>query len=207
MEYSTSGTFYHEVGHNYLQGGWRCQSGSHGLNDIFTVYNQQIFGEPTRIQKNGGYDSVEIDLANGVAWEDLNDRAGKLVFYTQIALAFGWSVYTEIFRFRREDPAAFPANTVEEQCDTFLELASEFSGHDLRSHFAHYGITNTPETLQWVADMNLPEPDPAVWTFREDPLPAELLRILPMEDDAMLEHDDVPPPPRESDTPTVNPFE
>ncbi len=137
----------------------------------------------------------------------LNDRAGKLVFYTQIALAFGWSVYTEIFRFRREDPAAFPDNTVEEQCDTFLELASEFSGHDLRSHFAHYGITNTPEALQRVADMNLPEPDPAVWTFREDPLPAELLRILPVEDDSMLEHDDIPPPPPESDTPTVNPSE
>ena len=45
---------------------------------------------------------------------------------------------------------------------------SEFTGYDLRSHFAHYEIVNTQVAVDEVAAMNLPEPDTPVWTYREE---------------------------------------
>ena len=98
---------------------------------------------------------------------EMGDRE-KLVFYGQLWLAFGWPDYTNLFRGIREIPSDERPSSAQEKCDYFLIKMSEFTGYDLRSHFAHYGIVNTQVAVDEVAAMNLPEPDPPVWTYREE---------------------------------------
>jgi len=171
------GSIYHEIGHNFHPTDFYCFDGSHPQADLVTLYQEDYFKQPSRVKQNGRYAQAAASLAAGKAWTELSDPE-QLVFYGQLRLAFGWAPFTRLYRYVRE--LADTERPVDDtaKCDLFLTKMSEYSGLDLRSHFAHYGIPNSAAALRAVESMRLPEPDPPVWTLNEGPdgVPPEVAR-------------------------------
>ena len=170
-------TVFSEFGHNFATGEWVLPKTDHFISWFFVVYQQMRFGVPSAlISRENHYDGVKSALAGGQSWTQLKQKQ-QFVFQPQIGLAFGWDVFTKMFRLARGLPKKQRPHTQEEKIAFFLVNASKFSGHDLTSYFEHYRVPIPDHARTIVKALKLPEPNPPVWTYREKPirrLPPEL---------------------------------
>ncbi len=75
----TYGSIYHEIGHNFHPTDFYCYDGSHPQADLFTLYQQDYFGQDSRVKKNDRYSQVQASLNAGKSWQELSDPE-QLVF-------------------------------------------------------------------------------------------------------------------------------
>ena len=152
---------WHELGHNHQQFClWSTRFGSESTVNLFSLYVQEVEHSENRIAEQ--YAPTIAAVSAGMTFDDA-DVWQKLVFLMQPvhALADGWEIYRRVHRAYRELPESEAMRicaSEEAQVDTFYRLLSIASGHDLRDHFAAWGVFVSAPALDAVAAMSLPAP-------------------------------------------------
>lgn len=153
---------WHELGHNHQQFClWSARFGTESTVNLFSLYVQESLGQPSRIAED--YAPVSQAVANGTLTFDQGGPWEQLVFLSQPVLAFEdrWEIYRRVHRAYRalsdEDAAAICADEAA-QIGNFFVTLSQASGHDLRDHFAAWGIPVGAAYLAAVSALGLPAP-------------------------------------------------
>lgn len=164
--------FWHELGHEYEQRPWLFGDANEVLTNVYSLYIQEQFGNPSELlTKTDGKDYFEraFDYLNS---ENPDKKYGdnghyeQLVLFSQLQLAFGWDLFTDLHTHYREMADDQLPNTNQEKIDEFVVAASKYSGHNLLEFFDKWVIGHSDVAEQRVEEMNLPEPDVDIWTLR-----------------------------------------
>lgn len=154
---------YHELGHNYQQSDWMLPDTGEVTTNLFSLYQQERFGQGSRLLDDGRWASTDARLDAGATWDAL-DVWEKLTLYRRLSLAFGWDFYRRLYaetrRRHHEDGAARAEG--ESAADYLLVQGSRLAGADLSALFARYGVDVSDEARAALAALALPSPDPAV---------------------------------------------
>ncbi|GIN69834.1 hypothetical protein J14TS2_03090 [Bacillus sp. J14TS2] len=164
--------FWHELGHEYEQRPWLFGDANEVLTNIYSLYIQEQFGNPSELlTKTDGKDYFEraFDYLNsenpGKKYGD-NGHYEQLVLFSQLQLAFGWDLFTDLHTHYREMADDQLPNTNQEKIDEFVVAASKYSGRNLLAFFDRWVIGHSDVAEQRVGEMNLPEPEIDIWTLR-----------------------------------------
>lgn len=170
--------FWHETGHEYQQGAWNWDVTGEVTVNIYSLYVQQKFGNPSNLltrnaQGKDFYDRAFEHMATSDPNTTVYGKSGQdlfvnLVMFRQLSLAYGWDFYADLHRAYRELPASqLPANN-QAEIDTFVVMASKTAGEDLTEFFDKWFLKYTPSTVKaQIEALNLPKPSQDIWTLRE----------------------------------------
>lgn len=162
----------HEIGHNYQQFALWCTAfGSESTVNLFSLHALEQEGVTSRLVEKSLYKAAVDKLEAGriKSFADDADVWDKLVFMMQLKAAFpeqGWSLFRQLFRAYRELPEAEQRAIIASkqlQYDKNFELLSRLSGHNLESHYLHWGVPLSETARARVRALNLPEPAQPTW--------------------------------------------
>ncbi|WP_163834950.1 M60 family metallopeptidase [Spartinivicinus ruber] len=158
---------FHELGHNYQQRDWMLPGTMEVTVNLFSLYQQDQFGQPSRLAAQKTYDKVLKKLNEGKGWNDIKDLFERLAFYHQFALAYGWDFYTELYSQTRElyHQRGYAKTKGQSAADYLLIMGSKIAKEDLRRYFEKWQITVSDEAKQQVAHMELPMPAIPLWLY------------------------------------------
>ncbi len=161
---------WHELGHTQQQRSWTWDSVGEVTTNIFSLYVQEKMGMPNRLDVPGaGKDRRTIrekaqdyfaqpsrDYLAGEDHEsnEWNDPFIRLVMFDELRQAYGWDLYTEIFKYYREHPLADEATT-QEKADKFAVVLCTLTSTDLRPFLTRWGFHLGPQTMREIDDMHL----------------------------------------------------
>ncbi|MDE1462223.1 M60 family metallopeptidase [Spartinivicinus poritis] len=156
---------YHEVGHNYQQSDWMLPGTVEVTNNLFSLYQQEQFGQTNRIAQT--YKKVAGLLEEGQGWDDITGPFERLVFYHQLTLAYGWDFYTQLYTKTREyyHQRGYAKAKNQSAADYLLVTGSAIAKEDLRSFFEKWKIEVSENAKQQVAHMELPKPKKPLWQY------------------------------------------
>ncbi|WP_169719836.1 M60 family metallopeptidase [Zooshikella ganghwensis] len=158
---------FHELGHNYQQQDWMLPGTTEVTVNLFSLYQQEQFDQPSRLATQKTYDKVLKMLNEGKGWNDIKGPFERLVFYHQFALAYGWDFYTNLYSQTRNLylQRGFAKAKSQLPADYLLIMGSRIAKEDLRRHFEKWQINVTDEAKQKVAEMKLPIPATPLWLY------------------------------------------
>ncbi|WP_229106416.1 M60 family metallopeptidase [Paenibacillus sp. 1001270B_150601_E10] len=170
--------FWHETGHEYQQGAWNWDVTGEVTVNIYSLYVQQKFGNPSNLltrnaQGKDFYDRAFEYMATSDPNTTVYGKSGQdlfvnLVMFRQLSLAYGWDFYVDLHRAYRELPAAELPQNNQAEIDTFVVMASKTAGEDLTEFFDKWFLKYTPSTVKaQIAALNLPKPAQPIWQLRE----------------------------------------
>lgn len=165
--------YWHELGHEYQQSAWTWSDVGEVTVNIFSLYMQEKFGNPSELLKTKGGKTYYQRAVEFLASTDPNKRYGqtdnydRLVLFKQLQMAYGWDFFTRIFTTYREMPKDRLPKTNQEQIDTFAVTASSVAGHDLTEFFVKWAVGLSVEGKARIQALNLPQPETQPWTLRE----------------------------------------
>ncbi|MCM3492510.1 M60 family metallopeptidase [Paenibacillus lactis] len=167
---SSAWGFWHELGHEYQQRTWTWGDVGEVTVNIFSLYTQERYGNPSELLKVGSDGQDYYDRAISFASSDDPDKKygsignyERLVMFKQLQLSYGWDLYTRIFEAYREMPQSDIQNTV----DTFALVASREAGEDLTQFFSQWAIGLTDQGKDKIKALQLPQPQQEMWLLRE----------------------------------------
>lgn len=164
--------FWHELGHEYEQSPMLFSGTSEVITNVYSLYIEEYFGNPSRLlEQTNGQDYYEhaFDYLNSEnpnkKFSD-NGHFESLVLFSQLQLAFGWDLFTDLqIHYREMDDDQLP-RTDQQKIDEFVVKSSEFSGKNLLEFFEKWVIGHSDEAIKRVEEMDLPRPDTDIWTLR-----------------------------------------
>lgn len=169
--------FWHEMGHEYQQVAWFWDDIVEVSVNIYSLYMQDYFGNPSRLltkDKNGQtyYDIAFAFLNNEDTDKNFNQIGlfERLVMIRQLQMAYDWNFFTNLHVAYRELPEEdLPDDNNEQQkIDKFVAMSSKVSGENLLDFFSLWGMPYTAQAKMEVEAMNLPNPKIPLWTLIEE---------------------------------------
>lgn len=146
---------WHETGHTQQQNSWTFDALGEVNVNLFSLYVQERFGEPSQlgVAEDGdptvfaqAREYLDAGAPDFTAEVD-EDGAGymiKLVMFHQLKETYGWELFQDLHKRFRAHPLPEDASD-EERVDAFVEALCELSGHDLREFFGVWGLRASAE--------------------------------------------------------------
>lgn len=169
--------WWHETGHEYQQNAWTWGKVTEVTVNIFSLYIQDHFGNPSRLlqKRSDGttiYDTAFKYIETTNADKNFNDDNQadvwtRLVMFRQLQLAYGWDLYTKLNHDVREMPADLLPKTDQERIDLFVTKASQLSGNNLLEFFDKWGLKYSASAKSNVEAMKLTKPKNPIWTLKD----------------------------------------
>lgn len=143
--------YWHELGHNFQQKSWEVDSMVEVTNNIYSLYIQEYFGNPSRLLEDNdgtGHSSFE-DAITYVKTQrsDKNFQDDKqttyftrLVMFWQLKSAYGWELYPKLARYFREQPRTEEELSAQIRVDNMIAAFCILTGDDLVLFFEHWGL-------------------------------------------------------------------
>lgn len=163
---------WHELGHDFQQYPWYWGSVIEVTGNIFSVYTQTKYGNPSRLlDKHNGksaYDKALEFVTHSSEGRNYHDNTqidvfARLVMFMQLQQAYGWDFYTKVYTAYREMPQDRLPKTDQEKIDCFVVTASKVSGEDLLEFFDQWAFGCTVSAKQQVESMQLKKPGEKIW--------------------------------------------
>lgn len=162
---------WHETGHTYQQNSWTFESLGEVNVNLFSLYVQERFGQPSALhQAEEGEDSLleraRDYLAQGAPDyleeppED-DDGSGffiRLVLFHQLKEAYGWELFVDLHKHFRAHPLPEDASD-QDRADAFVQALCLLTGHELRPFFARWGLKVSAAANAAIAEAGFAAPD------------------------------------------------
>lgn len=141
---------WHESGHAQQQNSWTFDALGEVNVNLYSLYVQERFGEPSQLQVAEEGDPTILEQARDYLDQGApdftaevdEDGAGyfiKLVMFHQLKETYGWELFQDLHKHFRAKPLPEDASD-EERVDAFVLALCELTGHDLREFFARWGL-------------------------------------------------------------------
>ena len=167
---------WHETGHTYQQRSWTFGSITEISVNIFSLYVQEKFGLPSRLNtmmsgdKAKPFDSARNYLANPdknylvINKADYSEFFSKLVMFHQLKAVYGWNTFKKLQQYFRKQPYVYDSKvTDQDKANKFIYAMCLITKNNLVTFFQEWGIEVDAATEQKIEQLNLPSPkvDPA----------------------------------------------
>jgi len=161
---------WHETGHTHQQLSWTFEALGEVNVNLFSLYVQERFGQPSRLESSEDNEPSALDQARDyldsgapdyLAEVDDEDGRGffiKLVMFHQLQQAYGWELFQELHRHFRAHPLPEDA-TDEDRVDAFVASLCELTGTDLRAFFERWGLSASATANARIEAEGYAEPD------------------------------------------------
>ena len=162
---------WHETGHTQQQESWTWDSISEISVNMFSLYVQEKFGQPTRLgTAEGGEDLTNFEKAREYIAQpekdyftqnedDYNELFSKLVMFHQLKSVYGWDAIKKLHQYFRKHP--YVENDDESDADKankFVYAMCVVSRNNLVPFFKKWGIDVDPATRRKINRLRLPPP-------------------------------------------------
>ena len=171
-ELSKKWGIWHETGHTHQQKSWTW-SGLTEINvNVFSLFVQYKFGEPSRLYDadEGSKTTIELArdwLAGGAPdytseTDDGSDLFIKLVMFHQLKEGYGWNVFADLHKAIRENPLSSDASD-SDRVDRFVTQMCNVTGNNLLGFFEKWGLVPSDSAIAEIsaANYSAPESDPS----------------------------------------------
>jgi hypothetical protein len=158
---------WHEVGHTHQQDSWTWESLAEVSVNLFSLYVQEKMGEPNRLDV-AEYDGITPrerarDYLARASRDYVSDVEGeyddlafvRLVMFDQLKRAYGWDLFTRLFRYYREHPLPYDVSEAK-KVDQFVVAMCTVAGNDLRPFFEKWGLRASADAYGKIAALRLP---------------------------------------------------
>lgn len=159
--------FFHELGHNHQNRAWTFAGTGEVTCNLFSMY---VFERVCRLDK-AAHGAIKLEsrekkmrkyFGGESTFDDWkSDPFLALIIYYQLAEAFGWEPFRQVFKEYRSLPARELPKTDSDQRDQFVMRMSRAVGRNLAPLFVAWKIPVGSRAIEMVSDLPewLPEPD------------------------------------------------
>lgn len=162
---------WHEIGHTHQQRSWLFGSITEISVNIFSLYVQEKFGQPSRLNTiQGGdkmkpFDSARDYLDNPdknylvINKDDYSEFFSKLVMFYQLKAVYGWNTFKKLNQHFRKQPYVYdPKVTDQDKANKFVYAMCVITKNNLIPFFDEWGLEVDADTEQKIQQLNLPSP-------------------------------------------------
>ncbi|MEK7019601.1 M60 family metallopeptidase [Bacillus sp. FSL R9-9410] len=157
---------WHEMGHQRQQLPWKWDGLGEVTNNIYSMFSQRAWGNPSNLENDGRYESAFTYLNKPQSEKDYNkidDVFIKLVMFWQLDLAFGEDFYPKLHQLYRAMPNEELPKTDDEQIQGFIYNTSKVAQKNLLPFFDKWGLKASSETRQKIEALNLQTVTAPIW--------------------------------------------
>ncbi len=168
---ATEWGIWHETGHTHQQPDWLWGSITEISVNLFSLYVQEKFGQPSRLgTKEGGESLTTFNKARKYLSQqnrdylaenedDYNELFSKLVMFHQLKSAYGWDVFKKLHQSFRKQPRQDDDDlSDEEKANRFILAMCTITRNDLTPFFRKWGLSTNAATARIIRDLRLPLP-------------------------------------------------
>ncbi|MEK7019770.1 M60 family metallopeptidase [Bacillus sp. FSL R9-9410] len=170
---------WHEMGHQRQQLPWKWDGLGEVTNNIYSMFSQRAWGNPSNLENDGRYESAFTYLNKPQSEKDYNkidDVFIKLVMFWQLDLAFGEDFYPKLHQLYRAMPNEELPKTDDEQIQGFIYNTSKVAQKNSLPFFDKWGLKASPETRQKIEALNLQTLTAPIWEGTDSkPVPLNTL--------------------------------
>jgi len=167
---------WHETGHTHQQRSWLFGSITEISVNIFSLYTQEKFGLPSRLNTMTGgdkakpFDNARNYLENSdknylvINKADYSEFFSKLVMFHQLKIVYGWNTFKKLHQHFRKQPYVYdPKETNQDKANKFVYAMCLITKNDLVPFFKKWGLNVDAPTAGKINALRLPLPtvDPA----------------------------------------------
>ena len=162
---------WHETGHTHQQDSWTWGSIGEISVNLFSLYVQEKFGLPTRLNTiEGGETETTFNKArkyianpnkNYLAENeaDYNELFSKLVMFHQLKTVYGWDSIKKLHQyFRKNQYVENGDETDQDQANKFIYAMCLITKNNLVPFFKKWGLNVDSATSGKIKGLNLPLP-------------------------------------------------
>lgn len=162
---------WHETGHTHQQRSWTFGSITEISTNIFSLYVQEKFGLPSRLNTMMGgdkmkpFDSARNYLENPdknylvINKADYSEFFSKLVMFHQLKSVYGWNTFKKLNQYFRKQPYVYnPKETDQDKANKFVYAMCVITKNNLVPFFQEWGLEVDSATEQKIEKLNLPLP-------------------------------------------------
>ena len=168
---ATEWGIWHETGHTHQQPDWLWGSITEISVNLFSLYVQEKFGQPSRLgTKEGGETLTTFNKARKYLSQqnrdylaenedDYNELFSKLVMFHQLKSVYGWDVFKKLHQSFRKQPRQDDEDlSDEEKANSFILAMCTITRNDLTPFFRKWGLSTNAATARIIRDLRLPLP-------------------------------------------------
>ncbi len=167
---------WHETGHTHQQRSWTWGSIGEISVNLFSLYVQEKFGLPTRLNTiEGGETETTFNKARKYIAQpnknyleenedDYNELFSKLVMFHQLKSVYGWDSIKKLQQYFRKSPYVYNDDeTDQDQSNKFVYAMCLVTKNNLIPFFKKWGLNVDSATATKINGLKLPVPttDPA----------------------------------------------
>ncbi|HRH43731.1 MAG TPA: M60 family metallopeptidase [Pyrinomonadaceae bacterium] len=167
---------WHETGHTHQQDSWTWGSISEISVNMFSLYVQEKFGQPSRLNTVEGdeTDTTFVKARKYVAnpnknyleenEDDYNELFSKLVMFHQLKSVYGWDSIKRLHQYFRRNPYVYNEDeTDQDKANKFVYAMCLITKNNLMPFFKKWGLNVDSATAGKINALRLPLPttDPA----------------------------------------------
>lgn len=162
---------WHETGHTHQQNSWTWGSIGEISVNLFSLYVQEKFGLPTRLNTiEGGERETTFNKARKYIAnpsknyleeneDDYNELFSKLVMFHQLKSVYGWDSIKKLHQYFRKQPFVYDENeTDQDQANKFIYAMCLITRNDLVPFFQKWGLNVDSATRGKINALRLPLP-------------------------------------------------
>ena len=173
----TAWEVWHETGHTHQQRSWEWDSIGEISVNIFSLYVQEKFGQPTKLGTiEGGEKLTTFEKARKYIADrkkdylvsneekDYNELFSKLVMFHQLKSVYGWDSIKKLHQYFRARPyVEVEGETDADKANKFIYAMCFITKNNLMPFFQKWGLATNAVTAKKIDDLKLPLPatDPA----------------------------------------------
>ena len=162
---------WHETGHTHQQDSWTWDSIGEISVNLFSLYVQEKFGLPTRLNTiEGGERETTFNKARKYVAnpnknyleqneDDYNELFSKLVMFHQLKSVYGWDSIKRLHQHFRKSPYVYDEDeTDQDKANKFVYAMCLITKNNLVPFFQKWGLNIDSATAQRIKGLNLPLP-------------------------------------------------
>jgi hypothetical protein len=162
---------WHETGHTHQQHSWTWGSIGEISVNLFSLYVQEKFGLPTRLNTIEG-DETETTFNKARKYianpnkkyleeneDDYNELFSKLVMFHQLKSVYGWDSIKKLHQLFRKQPYVYDENeTDQDKANKFIYAMCVITKNNLVPFFRNWGLNVDSQTVGKINALKLPLP-------------------------------------------------
>lgn len=162
---------WHETGHTHQQDSWTWGSIGEISVNLFSLYVQEKFGLPTRLNTiEGGESETTFTKARKYIADpyknylernrdDYNELFSKLVMFHQLKSVYGWDSIRKLHQYFRKQPYIYDGNeTDQDKANKFIYAMCLITRNNLIPFFKKWGLKVDSVTDRKIKSLKLPLP-------------------------------------------------
>ncbi|HQU83796.1 MAG TPA: M60 family metallopeptidase [Pyrinomonadaceae bacterium] len=168
---------WHETGHTHQQRSWTFSAITEISTNIFSLYVQEKFGQPSRLNTIMGGDKAKpFDNARNylnnpdkdylvINKSDYSEFFSKLVMFHQLKAVYGWNIFKKLHQYFRKQPYVYnPKETDQDKANKFVYAMCLLTKNDLVPFFEKWGLKIDRQTKAKIEQLKFsaPKVDPAM---------------------------------------------